>query len=231
MVSVPKKLKHIAYFSRNIWGYPIWNAINGAVDSKKIVPLSKEFRNEIGDLVLGVSTRIDCLPIIIERINRNTKKLYAVMQKRDKSKDQYGYQPKDVNLPYELLIDINSFLFEIFAGLELLETMEKGVLRKLLRVRIKDRSIKEILTSAQKSTKWYDFLKRNRDHFSHSGMSWIAVCLDSEPIYDLLILKRNVKTYENPDDYFRLSELVDVLRGFKEAAFAVQDYMVSEIKK
>ena len=233
MTKICKKYKYITYLSNNNWGYPIGNAITKAITQGKVPPLSVEFNKEVGDLMLAFSTRIDCLPIIIKRINNNAVNLYKEVAKRDKTQDHCGYKPKG-GIEYELLIDINSFLFETHAGLKTLEALGRKILRKCSKIKIgpKDPFLRNILIDAKKSAAWLDQLSMDRGHFAHAGMPWIAVCLDNEPkTYDLLIMKKNLKEFDNPDNFFRLSDLGAIHRGFGEAAMAVQNYLSINVGK
>lgn len=219
---------HINYISKNTWGYPLWNALNAAVSRGDAVPLSDQLKHEIGDLVLAVSVRLDYLPSIIDRINGNVKLLYDEVKQRDRTLDKYVYEPK-AEVKYPLLVDINSFLSEIFSGLELVETLGKKVLRRVLRRRVvEDSLIEAVLTAQGASMEWFEKLKDWRHHFMHCGTPWIAVCLDQEPAYDLLVMKSNIHDFNNAETFFRLSELNQVLKGFMEALRLVQERIVND---
>lgn len=220
------KFLHITYLSRNTWGYPLQNAINAAVSRGNAALLTDQLKHEIGDLVIAVSVRLDYLPSIIDRINGSVKLLYEEVKQRDKAADRYAYEPKsDVKFP--LLVDINSFLFEIYSGLEVVETLGKKVLRRVLRRRVVENCLVEAVLAAQNAPmEWLKKLEEWRHHFTHSGTPWIAVCLDQEPAYDLLVMKSNVHDFTDAETFFRLSELNEVLRGFMEALRLVQQRIV-----
>ncbi len=222
------KFLHIHYESRNTWGYPLWNAINAAVSRGDATALSDQLKREIGDLVLAVSVRLDYLPSIIDRINGSVKLLYEEVKQRDKAADRYAYEPKsDVKFP--LLVDINSFLFEIYSGLEIAEALGKKVLRRVLRRRgVEESLVEAVLTARGASAEWLKKLEEWRHHFTHGGTPWIAVCLDQEPAYDLLVMKSNVHDFDDAETFFRLSELNEVLKGFMEALRLVQQRIVDE---
>lgn len=121
-----------AYNADNNRGYPIWNAIHAVIPPTQ---LPDQLRQEIGDLMLAVSVRLDCLPTIIDRINDSVNRLYDEMRQRDKASDRYAYEPKS-SVKYFLLININSFLSEIYSSLDLVEKLGKKVLRQVLRRRV-----------------------------------------------------------------------------------------------
>jgi hypothetical protein len=75
---------------------------------------------------------------------------------------------------------------------------------------------------------WFEKLNDWRHHFTHCGTPWIAVCLDQEPTYDLLVMKSNVHDFNDAETFFRLTELSQVLKGFMEALRLVQQRIVDE---
>lgn len=224
MTKACKKFLHITYNSQNTWGYAFWNAIS-SVTMKQNRKLPQELQDGIGDLILAVSVRIDYLPQIIKRINDGVLPLYEEMKTRDKSKDGYSYEPSEgIKLP--LLIDLNSFLFEVHGIVELLEELGKMVLRRALGATVgNDPLVRTVLVSKGNPTEWLDSLVDWRNHFSHRGTPWIAVCLDAEPTYDLLIMKNNVHQFKDTDLFFRLSELNGIRDGILTALKLVQDHI------
>lgn len=221
-----EKFLHITYNADNNWGYPLWDAINAIVPRAQ---LPDPLRSEIGDLVLAVSVRLDCLPTIIGRINDSVNRLYDEVKQRDKALDKYAYEPK-AGVKYPLLIDINSFLSEVYSGLDLVEKLGKKIFRKIVRKPVQDSLVRAVLEAKGKSLEWLDKLEDWRHHFTHGGTPWIAVCLDREPEYDLLIMKSNVHDFNNAEAFFRLSELDQVRKGFIKAIMLVQQHIVDEAK-
>ena len=219
-----EKFLHISYNADNTWGYPVWNAIHALIPPAQ---LPVQLKQEIGDLVLAISVRLDCLPTVIDRINDSVNHLYGEVKQRDKALDKYAYELKS-GIKYTLLVDINSFLAEIYSGLDLVEKLGKKVLRQVVKKPIQGSLVKAVLEANGKPLEWFNQLEDWRHHFTHSGTPWIAVCLDREPEYDLLIMKSNVHDFTNADTYFRLSELDQVRKGFVGALMLVQQYIVDE---
>lgn len=219
-----EKFLHITYMSDNTWGYPIWNAIHALIPPAQ---LPAQMKREIGDLVLAISVRLDCLPTIINRINDSAGRLYDEVRERDKAADKYAYEPKS-GVKYTLLVDINSFLAEVYSGLDLVEKLGKKMLRQVVRKPVQGSLVRVVLEANGKSLDWFDRLENWRHHFTHGGTPWIAVCLDQEPKYDLLIMKSNVHEFTDAETFFRLSELDQVRKGFLGALMLVQQHLVNE---
>ena len=228
MTETCRQYLHITYNSSNTWGYPIWNAINAAIQKGRLRQLPDALRNEIGDLVLAVSVRLDYLPLIRDRINGGVAPLYEEIRQRDKAKDKYAYEPK-VNVKYALLVDINSFLFEVYSGLAIAETLGKKLLRQVLGKQKRGSLLRDVLQQWRKSAGWLDKLEEGRHHFTHSGTPWIAICLDQEPKHDLLIMKENIHSFDDPTKFIRLSEFSNVLKGYIDLLMLLQQYLVHEV--
>jgi len=215
------KFLHITYMADNNWGYPIWSAIHAVIPPAQ---LPEQLKQEIGDLVLGISVRLDYLPSIINRINDGVNRLYDEVKQRDKSSDRCAYEPKP-GIKYPLLVDINSFLFEVYSCLLLVETLGKKVLRQIMQKQVQGSLVRVVLRAKGKPSEWLDRLRDWRHHFTHGGTPWVAVCLDQEPTYDLLVMKYNVHDFSDAETFFRLSELDQVLKGFMEAIMLAQQHI------
>ena len=67
---------HIDTDVGDTWVLPIWSAVNNAIRSKRVAPLTKE----MSELGLHISTRLDILPIVVssERSGHTYKPLFYV---------------------------------------------------------------------------------------------------------------------------------------------------------
>jgi len=102
-------------------------AINKAVaDSRMTDP-----GQDIDELACHLSTKLDMLPRTETRIRKNCHALKKEVQQRDPCNDyQNGRNGKALNvandLKYELLIDIDSLIFELKSCCELIEKLLKS---------------------------------------------------------------------------------------------------------
>ena len=120
-----KKWLHINEMGGDSWVLPIWSAIIEATESGDIDPLTKEL-SEFG---LFISTRLNILPRIIARINREVEELFIASQNHEISHEfsdgKQGYAfTVDANLKYNLLADIDSILFELNSVCELMYRLQ-----------------------------------------------------------------------------------------------------------
>jgi hypothetical protein len=81
------------------------------------------------------------------------------------------------------------------------------------------------------SEQWYLFLSEHRNFFTHDGAPYIAIedrlMIPAE--FDFLIMRTNIHDFgaADPRDYFRLSELQQVVNGVKKVARAAQGDLVN----
>ena len=226
----PYKVLHINYFSGNAWGYSIWNAINNAEKRDKKYALSKNLRHNIlGNIMLAVSYRIDCLPVVIDRINEEVDSIYKLVKKRDKTKDEYAFEinPK---LIHSLLVDIDSFIFELRSCCELMEKLIKAISRYFKKFNAKEFT-EELPIAGWSQDNWYRNLRNLRIDIFHCTAPYVDVDISCEQKYDLLFCKENIKDYKKSKNFTRLSEIVDIYKGFNSGIFVLQKYIVNKINQ
>lgn len=224
------KVLKISYFSGNTWGYAIWNAIADAEKRNKNYKLSKNFRHDIlGNIMLAVSYRLDCLPIIIDRINEEANSIYKIVKDRDKTKNGYAFaiEPR---LIHSLLVDIDSFIFELRSCCELMEKLIKTISRYFKKFNAKEFT-EELPSTSWSQSKWYTELRNLRIDIFHHTAPYVDIDISNEPKYDLLFCKENIKDYSKSTNFSRLSEIANIYKNFNSGILALQKYIVIKINK
>jgi hypothetical protein len=215
------------------WVIPIWRAINQAVEAGKAAPVGDEFRQR----ALHLSTRLTMLPRIFRRINQECYALYDSIATRQPhhewtaTHDGYAF-PLDDELEHNLLLDIDSLLFEVNSCCELITTFFTLLHQHRGQPIPKDqvgKKIRKILLDAGQDPTWFVQLDTHRNFFMHEGAPYIAVDLsnDVDGQYDLLIMKENIKDFSNSDKFIRLSELSTIVSGFELSKPLIQQYLVN----
>lgn len=226
-VVIPKKVLQISYQSKNVWGYPIWNAINDAGNKDQKFKLTSEFRQSLGDIMLAISYRIDALPIIHSRLSKEISEIYKIVDNRDKSKDVYAFEGLSSDLIHCLLIDVDSFIFELRSCCELMGKLVKQVSRHFKKIS-PDIFAEEIPEGWIKS-EWYERLRDLRVDVFHHTAPYVDVDISEEDKYDLLFPKRNIHDYKQDQEFFRLSDLNKIAKGFNEGIGILQSDLVGKI--
>ena len=229
---MPKKWVHINYEVGDPWIGSIWTALNIAENSGKAFRISKEVKSQLG---LSISTRLDMLPRIVRRINIAVNQVYGTVEKHQTkhvfTEKQEGYAFNiEEDLKFNLLIDIDSLLFELNSVCELMRSLMK-FLYESIGINITKQEaglkIKEIIEKAGETPDWFIALDNHRNFFMHHAAPYFAVDVSEGPgKYDLLIMRENIKYFNDPNKFVALSEIDTIVRGFTMAKSIIQNHLV-----
>ena len=232
--AVIMRWKHIEDIGGDLWDLRIWPSIHAAVDYGRMIKPPEKF----SELALHISTRLTLLPFIVGRINTECEELWTICKERDKQKDYWcgheGYALMvDDKLKYNLMIDLDSLLFEFYSCLELMRQFLFEVYKytnKKISKEQKEMLFKKIILSTFKDKDWYDKLAKHRNCFAHQAAPYIAIDLTHEKKhYDLIIMKKHLKKFEEKETFVLLSELNIIVNGFRKARYALQQHIVNYI--
>ncbi|MBB5448398.1 MULTISPECIES: hypothetical protein [unclassified Paraburkholderia] len=74
--------------------------------------------------------------------------------------------------------------------------------------------------------KWFNRLASARNFIAHIGAFYLA--LDTtEPAWDLLLVKGNIKQFDDPRTYVRFSSVMEIMDGFLGCREAMQAHLVA----
>ena len=235
--SMPKKWIHIDYGLGDPWIGLIWSAVNNAERNGKIFPISKEIKSQLG---LSISTRLDMLPRIIYRINVEVDQVYKALKSHQK---EHVYTPNtegsvfkiEENLKFNLLIDIDSLLFELNSICELMRdlfsTLYKSVDESITKKEA-GLKIKKVIEDSGNSTAWFVELDDHRNFFMHNAAPYFAVDIsEGSGKYDLLIMKENITSFNDHEKFFALSEIDKIVAGFSIAKPIIQKHLIELFQK
>lgn len=223
------KWMHVAMPRENTWVLPIWSVINNAIKNGICSEPNKKSR----ELGIHISTRLNLLPLITKRINSDWRLLYSETQKFgdeyvfEKNKDGYAVPVKPEVLN-QLLVDIDSFLFETNSCCELMKKflyeIHKHYGEEIPRNEIGS-ILQKILIDNGQNPNWFRLLASRRNFFIHEGAPYVSIDISNKHP-DLLIMKENLKTFTNHKKFFRLSDFDSIIKGFSEAIVLLQEYII-----
>jgi hypothetical protein len=231
-----EKWLHINEIGGDPWVRPIWTAVHEARKSGGIDPLPKE----IGELGQYISTRLNILPRIINRINSEVKELYLVAKNYNKENvythENSGYAfTIDDTLKYNLLADIDAILFELNSVCELMSRLFEKLYCHVGKSIEKGKvglEIKNAIQRAGQNAAWFVDLDRHRNFFIHEGAPYFAIDISKDDgKYGLIIMKKNLKRFNNPDDFITLSDINNIVQGFSSARSVIQNVLISLFEK
>ena len=212
------------------WILPVWTAVNQAAKAGRCPRLTKD----LSELGLHISTRLTLLPRVVRRVNQGAHKLYAAVAdrapKHEFTRDSEGVAfSVDDDQKYELLADLDSLLFEFHSACELMIRLFEQLhtlAGKAMPASGVGKSIQSVLKSAGEDPAWFAMLNTDRNFFIHEGAPYVAVDVSKAPEdYDLLIMKENLKIFEERDMFIKLSEINGMVQGFRRSRSIVQSYL------
>jgi len=222
---------HVEHTGADPWVLPIWTAANSAAERGRvgIVP------DELGQLGLHVSTRLTMIETLIHRLNTSIRCLEELIATREPHHEftapDKGYVfPLSFEFKYALLLDLDALLFEVNSCCELMETLFEKVYQhagKTLPLTPVGRTIRQVLETAGQDAGWFAKLDGHRNFFIHEGAPYFAVDLSSADAgqYDLLIMRRNLRSFADERQFLRYSALRQIVGGFQNSRLPVQQHL------
>jgi hypothetical protein len=225
-----EKWIHLSELGGDQWVLPIWASVHGAIRKGKV----KEISTELSEQGVYISTRLNFLPRIASRIKSEVMALVEAI-KTHKPKHEFSENCEGVafaidnDLKYQLLIDIDSLLFELNSLCELMGQFFER-LHALAGTSIPKKnpglSIKSVLDKANQDSSWFVALDNHRNFFLHNGAPYVAV--DISPSlngFDVLITKENIKSFGDESKFLRWSDIDKIVKGFSASKPVIQTYL------
>lgn len=176
------------------------------------------------------------LPVILRRVHEGMEQLQAVIAGRtpfhEWTKEREGYVfPIPQELQYSLLVDLDALLFELNASCELLRKffalLHEHTGRPLSESQL-GQTLHKIIKAAGQNPEWFARLDAHRNFFIHNGAPYFAVDLsNASEQYDLLIMKENLRAFEEETTFVRLSELQGIVADFERSKRVLQEYLIN----
>ena len=209
---------------------PIWTSVHDAIKRGKV----KEIPTDLSEQGVYISARLNFLPRIVSRINAEVVSLIDVV-KTHKAEHVFSENcegvafPIDDDLKYQLLIDIDSLLFELNSLCELMGQFFER-LHALAGTSMSKKniglSIKAVLDNANQDSSWFVSLDNHRNFFLHNGAPYVAVDISrSLQDIDVLIMKENIKSFSDESKFLRLSDINKIVQGFSVSKPVIQTYL------
>ena len=228
-----QKWVHIDFIGGDPWVLPIWAAFNEGVSKGKFPPKTRE----MSELALHLSTRLDMIPWLVRRLNSGWKKVIDKVKNIDpkyiSTENMQGYAyPLGDNITYNVLLDIDSFLFEIDSCCELITAFIRLIYDRI-GIRLSQEKIgeklRDVIKNEGKDVAWFGILQRDRNIFIHEAAPYIAIDLSeaNKDSYVLIIMKENLKEFTDDNRFIRfISDFNRISRGFTESKKVLQTHVV-----
>jgi len=233
------KYLHIDYrpFTTN-WFLQIHTKLN---QSKNVIlqERKKYLNNDpLNEYQLAVSTKLAMLPQIINKIDQQLDYLGNQLQSdrneiEECLKKNSAYIIPNENFVYEFLIHFDSFIFESRSTYEILGLFIIEFFKKILEIKINENELIKILNARNIDTRWIHGLREYRKYLFHETAPWIALNIKtfSPPDFELIIMKRNIKSFDNPEDFISFQEFIDIYNGFNSSLGEIHTWIFEQIEE
>jgi hypothetical protein len=227
---------HISYVPENGWVLTIMTRLLNSPDPQ----LRKAFEDwsdtPLMELGFAITTRMHMLGLSIRRLNRRVSALRDELNANPTQLEWClakggAFTPKDKELPYELLLDMDSFIFETRSLYEIMGKFLVQLFRALFGKTVTEADLQAILSANNIDTRWIAELRENRKLFFHQTAPWVAVRVEGEEMqFDPVLLKRNVQTFDDPDSFVEFARLREIYDGFVASATELHRFVLEQIR-
>jgi hypothetical protein len=221
------------------WLYPIWNALNKTTSETLRNARSKnDPQGTLGDFAIALATKLAILGTVVSRFNADYKRLLELADddaERIKINRETGtvWSLSNDQLTYQLLAGIDAFIFEARSTYEIFGKFLVAFCGIIFKQNLTEEGLKDILRDEGLDVAWATLLHDERILFFHNTAPWLALRFDDakSDSPELLIVRGNVKTLDDPDSFIRLSDYNRIYSGLESALDKLQRYLVTRISQ
>jgi hypothetical protein len=227
---------HIDYVPENGWVLTIMSRLLYSPDAELRKAFERWSDTPLMELGFAITTRMHMLGLCIRRLNKRVAQLRDELKSdmpkvEDALARQGAFTPRDKDLPYELLLDMDSFVFETRSLYEILGKFLVELFRTLFGRAVTETDLQSILSGNNIDTRWIAELRENRKLFFHETAPWVAVEVKCETMnFDPVLLKRQVITFDDPDSFVSFAQLRDIYDGFVGSVTELHRFIMEQIR-
>jgi hypothetical protein len=226
---------HIKYIPEGGWVLSIMSRLLNSPNQTLRDAFDRWSATPLKELGLAITTRTDMLGLCIRRLNAHVAELRADLTTNTPKLDAClsggsAFGTKDKKLPYELLLDMDSFIFETRSLYEITGKFLVSLFQLLFNRVVTESELQSLLTIAGIDTRWIAELRENRKLFFHETAPWLAVEVNRDKMrFDPILLKRHTTTFD-PDHFVSFNSLHEVYDGFVNSVTEIRRYIMEQIR-
>jgi hypothetical protein len=224
---------HINYKPSGGWVLSIMARLLNSPDKRLRSAFDEWSETPLKELGFAITTRMYMLGRCIQRLNVSIDELRKELtadpsQLNSCLANRYAFMLRDDDLAYELLLEMDSFLFESRSLYEVMGKFLRTLFHVLFARTVSEAELLSILSTAGIGLEWVEELRENRKFFFHETAPWLAVKRENG-VFNPVLLKRNTVTFDSSDviDFEILRNIYD---GFIKSANELHRYTVEQIR-
>jgi hypothetical protein len=174
---------HVGFLLSAGWVLTIMSRLLKSSDPQLRKAFEQWSETPLKELGIAITTRMHMLGLGVRRLNARVAALRGEIaadptQVGAALSDGYVFRLKDNDLAYELLLDMDSFIFETRSLYEIVGKFLVALFDILFGRKINEADLQSILAEKGIDTRWITELRESRKLFFHQTAPWLAVQVD-----------------------------------------------------
>ncbi|WP_133650847.1 hypothetical protein [Paraburkholderia flava] len=229
---------HLTEMQYDQWVLPIYTAWHRAAQEKRTTDKMQVVTGQgmpITELGLHISTRLTLLPYIGHRLGQDLAALWNAVaadltadHRNTPDKEAFAL-PIDNDRKYLVIADLHSILFELNACIDAMKDFMHAVHKHVglpITTTERIRIINSWMNMKGIDHGWFSQLDSARNFVAHQGAFYLAFDTSSTQ-WDLLMVKQDIKVFDDPETYVRFSDVEKIMTGFSACRIAMQTHLVA----
>jgi hypothetical protein len=227
---------HINYIPETGWVLSIMSRLLNSSNPRLREAFDRWSETPLKELGFAITTRMHMLVLSIKRLNARVAELRNqinadVAQLELCLSRGYAFRFQNGDIVYELLLDMDSFIFETRSLYEIVGKFLISLFQLLFDRKITEDELQSLLSGQGIDTRWIGELREARKLFFHETAPWLAVQVDPEgKRHDPVLLKKQTITFDDPNDFVEFITLREIYEGFVNSVTELHRYVSEQIR-
>jgi hypothetical protein len=236
MTKMNSQYLHVNYIPKSGWVLSIMSSLLQSSNPQLREAFDRWSDTPLKELGFAITTRMHMLGLCIRRLNTRVEELRKEMNADTPQVEAclsrgYAFTFKDNDLAYQLLLDMDSFIFETRSLYEIVGKFLVALFQLLFDRKMTDDEVQSLLSIQGIDTRWIGELRDARKLFFHETAPWLAVQVERESNrFDPVLLKRQPITFEDSTDLVEFAALREIYEGFVNSVTELHRYIKEQIR-
>lgn len=189
----------------------------------------------LGQLALDIATRLTICDRVHSRLAELLEEIRTELRDwsgLDEAIDgQHCFRPARPAVSFDICEAVDGLIFEFRSVYELIGKFAKLFAREMLGIAVTQDELLGAVRASGGESDWVELVREHRILFFHEAAPWIAMQVHRRKpaSCSLLVMKGNIGSFENPQDYLTEHQLVAAISGLKAAVPAVVEWLEARL--
>ena len=234
---MPEEYLQFAYHPNKFWAATLAGRVRQSPNTTLKQRIAGWEGSKLREMCLAIATKLAMLDQVVLRIDRQLGRLGDQIgderKIEDCIRDGAAYAIADKNLPFEMLVDVDSFLFESRSAYEIVGKFLRELSKQFLGRSLSEKQLEAALANRCIDTRWIAQLRKDRTLFFHETAPWVAArIIRTRPTkFELIVLKCDVQTFINSNEWIDFERFREIYRGFLSALESIHKWVVEQMEE